>query len=450
MINKILSSIVGALSVLTFSSCLSDNEDKTTTYDDTAVTAFSLSTVNRYLHTTTSDGKNDSIYKSTYSASGVKFYIDQLQRQIYNPDSLPYGCDPSKIVCSITSKNSGTILLNLKDKAGDDSLAYFSTTDSLDFTNPIRVRVVNMGGTAYREYTVKVNVHKQKGTEMTWNVKSYADLSGVGERRLVNNNGVMFLFGVKDNQTVGFKENGGAFQQLSSQFSSGAYNNVVAMGGYLYLKDGGNILRSMDGQNWEQRSAATNLIQLIGASDKKLYGLTGDGIVSSSDNGATWTKEALDTDVSKLPTENINFVCLPSEVNVETNNLIIVGTRNNSKTFVWRKVEENAAGSQAQPWAFYPDDPYSQHLLPYMSNLQVISYDDGLLAVGGSFPVFYFSNDEGLTWLSSSEILLADDFDKAATPFTMACDNSNHIYLSKANDAKIWLGRLARLGWVNQ
>ena len=82
MINKILSSIVGALSVLTFSSCLSDNEDKTTTYDDTAVTAFSLSTVNRYLHTTTSDGKNDSIYKSTYSPSGVKFYIDQLQRQI--------------------------------------------------------------------------------------------------------------------------------------------------------------------------------------------------------------------------------------------------------------------------------------------------------------------------------------------------------------------------------
>jgi hypothetical protein len=102
--------------------------------------------------------------------------------------------------------------------------------------------------------------------------------------------------------------------------------------------------------------------------------------VSSADDGATWDGNVLDDDAANLPTGNICFVCTPIETNAETNSLLIIGTHD-GQTKIWRKVEENAAGSQDQPWAFYPPDQYNKHPLPILANLQVISYDNVLLAL---------------------------------------------------------------------
>lgn len=168
--NKLFSHVVILFAAaLSLTSCLSDNdESETTYYTDTAISSFSLGTLNITYHTTASDGVTDSTYKSTFSASSYAFDIDQQKGTIANEDSLPVGTDAAHCLATINTVNSGTVLLVLTSSTGADSLAYYSSSDSIDFTSPVRLRVYNMEGSAYRNYIVTVNVHKQKENQFSW------------------------------------------------------------------------------------------------------------------------------------------------------------------------------------------------------------------------------------------------------------------------------------------
>lgn len=446
MIKKLLSAVIVASAMLTFTSCLNSTDEDITYYDDTAVTAFSLGTVNRILHTTASDGVTDSTYKVSYSASTYPFYIDQLQKLIYNADSLPYGTDATKLLCTITTKNSGTAVLVLKNQAGADSLAYYSATDSIDLSSPMRLRVFNLSGTAYREYTVTVNVHRQKGTEVSWTKTSHDALAAVSGRKLIFLGQQTFLFGQQGGQTVVYRHNGTTYERLAPTFDANAYQSVVTMNGYLYLTDNGSVKRSADGETWETTGTPAEPTRLIGAGSTKLYALTANAIVSSADNGATWTAESLDDDASMLPADNVNFVCMAVKTNAGTNKLVLIGRRD-GHTRVWSKVEENAAGAQPAPWLFYNDDPHNILTLPLTDNLQVVAFDGGLLAIGDDFSTLYKSNDQGLTWQAYGDLTITADFGRTAAPFAVATDSTNTLYISKAGSPDIWAGRIARLGW---
>ena len=128
--------------LFTFTSCLDDDSDEIVYPSDAAISAFSLGKLNRYVTTTTSKG-NDSIIKSTVTGSSYKFYIDQVNRTIYKPDSLPYGTDVKHVVCTIGSKNSARVLLK---STTSDSLFYFNGNDSLDFSVPRELVVYSLNG----------------------------------------------------------------------------------------------------------------------------------------------------------------------------------------------------------------------------------------------------------------------------------------------------------------
>ena len=164
--------------VMMFTSCLKDSDnDNTQYYNDTAIATFKLATVNRYVHTTTSAGK-DSVYKKTLS-DPVVFTIDQAQHKIYNTDSLPSDVDLNHVLATITSKNSGTIVLNY----GKDSLMYYSSTDSIDFEQLEDLRVYAQDGSGYRSYELSINVHKAQTGKMLWEQKSAADLPAVDPKK---------------------------------------------------------------------------------------------------------------------------------------------------------------------------------------------------------------------------------------------------------------------------
>ena len=143
-------------------SCLgSDDDSGTEIYQDTAISAFTLGSMTRTLHTTSSTGE-DSTYTATVTGSRYKMTIDQQKGLVYNTDSLPLGTDVSRVLCTITTRNSGTVVLNLRTHDGlKDSLVYYSSTDSLDLTKPLEVRIYNQAGSAFRTYTVKVGVRQQ-------------------------------------------------------------------------------------------------------------------------------------------------------------------------------------------------------------------------------------------------------------------------------------------------
>ena len=148
-------------------SCLGNSEDsEITVYDDTAISSFAFSAVNRYVHTTSKSG-GDSVYLSKLTVANYPFTIDQYQRKIYNADSLPADCDLKHILVTATATSySGTITVK---SATSDSLAYYNSSDSLDFSTVREFRVFNNTGERYRAYQVQVNVKSRpESSTLVW------------------------------------------------------------------------------------------------------------------------------------------------------------------------------------------------------------------------------------------------------------------------------------------
>ena len=131
--------------------------------NDTAITAFSLTTVNRYIHTTSSSGA-DSVYKKALSTP-VSFNIDQYNQTVYNTDSLLNDCDLKHVLISVSTKNSGVAVIK---SLTSDTLTTILSTDSLDFTQPREVRVYAQDGKSYRAYKVTMNKHQVATDKILW------------------------------------------------------------------------------------------------------------------------------------------------------------------------------------------------------------------------------------------------------------------------------------------
>jgi hypothetical protein len=56
--------------------------------------------------------------------------LTRENKQIFNLDSLPYGTDPTKVVFTASTKNSGVVFVK---SLTSDSVSYYSS-DSIDFT----------------------------------------------------------------------------------------------------------------------------------------------------------------------------------------------------------------------------------------------------------------------------------------------------------------------------
>lgn len=162
--------------VILCSSCLGSNDTTDVTgYNEMAITAFKLTTVNRYVHTTGKSG-NDSVYKKSLS-NPVVFTINQETHEIYNTDSLPHDTDAKHILASITSYNSSDILI--KSVVGD-TLTYYSSTDSIDFSQPREIRVYAIDRSGYRSYNVKVNIHQVDNSQILWEQMTAEDVPASG------------------------------------------------------------------------------------------------------------------------------------------------------------------------------------------------------------------------------------------------------------------------------
>ena len=157
---------------LLLTSCLNSDEVTVSLYDDMSIQSFTLGTLNRYLHTTSSAG-GDSVYKVTYAAGAYKMNIDQLEHTISNVDSLLTGTDMAHIICNVTTKNNGLVFVMPLD--GETPVYFNSGTDSIDFTQPRVFRVVPTDGSGHRDYTVSLNVRTQDAGVFGWTAAATAD-----------------------------------------------------------------------------------------------------------------------------------------------------------------------------------------------------------------------------------------------------------------------------------
>lgn len=453
MKRKFFAFIALITATLSLSSCLSSDETTVEYTHDTAITAFSLGSLDRY--TKTKAGK-DTLLKANVTGSDYKFYIDQAQRLIYNVDSLPCGVRDTAILATISSKNSSPILLMDINKP-DSVAAYYSSSDSINFSKPRFIRVYSSDYSAYAEYKVTVNVHKELPYEFKWHelAQNNSQLAEFSDLKAVACGDSIYVFGKTAEGTKVLKSainDGSAWSSITMKvgLSSDAYQSAVALDGQLYISDAGKVYASADAETWTEVSENADIKQLIGASSKYLYAYTAAGISVSKDKGVSWEQEKLDTDADYLPTQNIsmNAAGVLSAKNVE--NVMLMGTRdkalNDTVATTWLRTVDYDVNAEAGQWNYLEIENNKSGKMPWLDQVITCAADTGFVALGSNGK-WYKSQNAGLTWKQDKMVVLPAKF---ATEGRFAfCRDKQHYYWIIRN-GYVWRGRFNIDGWRNK
>lgn len=242
------------LTGLLLASCNSKDEPTTGTDNylasaSVAVTAFSLSPDARVMR----------------NLDSVFFSIDLEHGVIFNADSLPKGTNVTKLMPKITypsSVTSATITMSGgTHREGTVNYAQ-NSTDTIDFSGNVTLKLSASGGTFYKEYTLKVNVHKQDPDTIYW------------ERT--------------------------ASSALPSRFENPVAQKAVAAGKevmvFIQESDGSyTMARTQDifSASWEKTelplSFTPDLTSIIRSENGDLYMVSTDGTLLTSSDGISWS-----------------------------------------------------------------------------------------------------------------------------------------------------------------
>lgn len=446
-------------------SCLDTNDGDYVYTDDSAVTAFSVTSAKKAVHVRASNGA-DSVYYTTATLTAYKFVIDQQRCVIYNPDSLPYGVDPTKLLVSANSLNSGSLVLK---SMTSDSLSYLSTTDSLDFSKPRELQVYSLSGAAVRKYEVRVNVHQEPADKFNWtklpNPTAFTSATGVKSFVVTTASGTTrrFLLASDGTTTTVYRADGddawtAATPDFNHTLAAETYRSAAVKHDTLFVCDNGVVMATTDGNTWTQQTTAeAGVARIIAANPIRLYAYNNEGaMLSSDDSGKTWKAASIDESASLLPNGEIAYATLPLATNPNAYRTLLIGSVPEASTTafsIWGKIDEGNAYSENQPWMFYDHNSLNRHELPIMNNVSALAYDGKMMVVGNDervyLPAFYGSRDGGITWKADSVITSPLGF-FVTGPYTVSVDKDHFIWFVSGKTGETWRGRINRLGWKKE
>lgn len=458
----LIAATIAATSIIT--SCL-DNDVEEIIYDpNSSITGFSIGTLHIDRMGKDRNGA-DSPYVDTLDCSMYPFTINQMTRTIENKDSLPIGIHVDKVVTNITYDSNYGILAYRPKGAANDTV--WSSTDSIDFTEPVEFKVYLYSGSTGSPYTVKVNVHQIEPDTMAW-----ADFDAPAEEQLnlslqtsLFADGRIYTFG-KDgmgNPVVRYNEisdgtpNGWETLTFDTPLNIRPYSPVMWGENICFLcknaDDNYYTLYYMDPADGSvEPKSASNILQLMAADGSKLYASTEDGF-GFFDENLSWTKDteeaefALDGRISAYSeplsyNANITRTVIFGHNQVETDTAAVVYQRLSNESG-WTKLTQNQS-------------------MPNLKNISMIHYDGKLCAFGGPsssstsivtrpFKSFYSSDDNGLTWWPVTECMyFPETFKEVYTEeegsYSATVDSDNFIWIIW-NNGNLSRGRINRLGF---
>ena len=449
--------------VTLLASCLSSDNEDIVYSDDVAITTFSIKSAEMTVYTTSSTGEDSTYVTSNTSLSSYKFVIDHAKGEVYNVDSLPYNIDASKILVSCTTKNNGIAALRSIEKP--DSMVYL-TADTIDFTQPRTVAVFSASGMYSRDYTVKVNVHKQNGDVINWHqVTTNSDLASLTNMRGFQLGDLLYVLGVKDGQTMVYgsiRDDNHRNWDLLATLSENASLNAVVRNDSLFVLDGTDLKVSVDGVNYKNVAVQAPITRLVAQSSMALYGIgDSDNMLMSEDAGKTWVADEVDFG-TVIPTRDITYTVVdyPNVPNAEC--VIVTGNRDaeaypqDTTAVVLTKIVEKTAGARKNAWSGIVGNSWDANLLPRMNNLTIFPYDDAAYVLGGNgigdcdvtaFSAFYRSVDCGFSWRKSVDMKLPDGFESSPASFAVFVDSDKNVWIVCGASGAVWRGRLNRVGW---
>lgn len=402
--------LFAATSIMT--SCLDNDVEQITYTSETSITGFSLGTLNIDRIGKDKNGL-DSHYVDTLDCSNYPFTIDQINRIITNKDSLPVGTYIDKVITNITY-DAGVLAYKPK---GSDHDTIWTSTDSIDFTEPVEFKVYAYSGVEGKPYKVTINVHQQEPDTISWKKfdNSFSSAGSLSEQKAVYANGKVYVFGKNGNGT--HIEYSDVANDNPSHWVPVTDNIPSNIDTYSATAWAGNIYFLAGGTNDKQLyklSVTTDEIELVGTETFEVL-IGGNDIkselyvVKDGESGiykeSPWTK---DTDPFTQFKAGQPFFSNTTTASYNSNITTTVAlcynqgnTANDTTALVFNRM------SSDNKW-----EKRIQNLpLPNLENVTMIYYDGKLYAFGGDygeikpFSQFYCSTDNGLCWRPVTECM---------------------------------------------
>jgi hypothetical protein len=343
--------------------------------------------------------KNDSVKLASFTLVGDT---------IVNLDSLPFNTIVDAVYPTFSFKSSGGAKLYFKAGSKKDSVGV-TGKDTVDFTNPVRIRNYASNLVNYIDYVVKVNVHKVQPELYVWkNLGETLPQTAINQKTIIRNDS---LFYYSNDGSVAYlftSKNGSDWKSKAiTGFPTGSsINDITQFNGKFYVtQDAANIYSSSNGINWSKKAVSTfNFKSLLFAFDNKLWAVAQLPDLSchfaTSADGDNWSLSTINFPVD-FPVRG--FTSLSFATRTGKPKVLVLGGYKVDNTYV----TSNWSSEDCKYWVnFSSSNSNGQHSLDSLApGASVISYDKKILLFGavlrnsqikGNY--FRESIDEGLSW----------------------------------------------------
>ena len=410
--------VAGVMAASAFlSSCLGNDYGDIEYPSESSIKSFSVGTLHQTFYGKDSKG-NDSVYVDTVSYADVPFTIDQINRRIYNKDSLPKEVDITRVVTSISADNAVYY-----EKNGKDTI--WSSADSLDFTNNITLKVMAyskiQNNFVFGEpYTVTLNVHKLNPDSLVWKHfgdKKFAQDITLTEQKAVYLNNYIYVFGKTETTNKVYrthveKGNIDGWEDVTpNNFTNVNINSAISFNNDIYYIAGGNLYKLGETSQVGTTSGLSGLISTNG--DKLLAYIGSDNKVITLDAAGFEIADGNSSFVSEytLP-ERFSAISMQASHNKALWRTIIMANNKGTATTDTTANVFSYISSDTEWVKYQPNNPTT---CPNQENISMISYDGKLFAYGEKFDYFYSSIDNGLNWKKEEEYMLFPDKQKESS-----------------------------------
>ena len=416
------------------SSCL-DSDTEYVYSSDATVHAFALDTIH---------GKK------------YKFEIDQIQRLIFNRDSLPMDADT--ILDSILIDSFlvyGYVLSGTQDTLLDTSnpqnLLAATSGDGMTF------RIYSPDNITNRTYTLRINVHKEDPDSMSWVKMASAPViesAPQGLKAVILNDDLLIYPSYNEvyiTSTIPSSSNAWTNHNEVNLPEDVILGSIINAGETLMANtEQGDVYTSNDGIRWERSETLSGNITCLLAylpandisdtpatlsaiqkdeTDGKLY-------FCSTNTATSWTRG--EEVPENFPTRNISAA---------------LKTTSNGLCQVFLTGSSDVESEHTTPWASMDGltwvDLYTEAgYCPMISTPYIIGYNDALYILGGDMSRVYTSDTGGIVWAEADEkFWLPEEFVSNGPSYTIVHDRNDFIWVIWGGNGtnEIWRGCLNKL-----
>lgn len=449
--NKLQLGTIGCMAILLLSSCLG-NSNKTEPDEweqgNCQIDSFLLKS------------------KSNPTMEKILFTIDQINGEIYNKDSLPYGTViREKVFCELKYVGLPPSAIEIYQEASGKQ-AYWNGSDSLDFSKFVRFTLFSYNDKKRKTYTAKLNIHQQKPDSMTWiRTENLLGQKNIEEQRVLRGGDKYWMF----TRTAGGyglyrSDDATSWNPMSINGLSGktlVLSQITIHEKTFYVPaSDGTLYLSTNGTDWSALGGAPEIKALLGTLDTVELSSRPSALTAIVKKGDTWHFASMnrqkqwtigDVVPDEFPIEG--FGSASYEATFYRHLLLVAGKKRNGQlsNLSWDTTDglkwlclNNAT---PPPWQA-------------REGVMLAYYDDRFYLIGGintshtASKEIYRSSDRGLTWTLIKKLIVLPESYRARGYGSLLVSDDKYMLIFGGKEAKntnvldeLWRGRINRLGF---